>query len=93
MVDKSATTRAVNKLEELGYVIRKPDAVDKRSYRVFLTPRGREIKPQLEAIVAEMLEVLLKGLSAREKDQLKLLLQKIAGNIIQAVRSPETADS
>lgn len=89
LVDKSATARAINKLEELGYVERKPDSIDKRSYRIFLTHKGIEIKPQLEAIVEEVQEILLGNLSDEEKNILKVLLQKMSRNIIQATRTSE----
>lgn len=89
LVDKSATARAVDKLEELGYVERKPDNIDKRSYRVFLTQKAVEIKPQLEAVVEEVQEILLGNLSDEEKNILKTLLQKLSRNMIQATRSSE----
>ncbi|MCL6558297.1 MAG: MarR family transcriptional regulator [Firmicutes bacterium] len=86
LVDKSATARAINKLEKLGYVQRKPDETDKRFHRIFLTPRGMEIRPQLEAIVEEVQEILLDNLSGEEKGILKMLLQKISRNMIEATR-------
>lgn len=88
-VDKSATARAIGKLEQLGYVIKKPDSGDRRSYRVFLAPRGREIRPALEDIVKDVQETLLEGLCDKEKILLKSLLRKMSHNMIQAVRSPE----
>lgn len=89
LVDKSATARAINKLEELGYVERKPDNTDKRSHRVYLTPKGLEIKPQLEAVVEEVQEILLGNLSDEEKNVLKNLLQKMSRSMIQATRASE----
>lgn len=89
LVDKSATARAIDKLEELGYVVRKPDNIDKRSYRVFLTQKGIEIKPQLESIVGEVQEILLGNLADEEKNILKVLLRKVSRNMIQATRTAE----
>jgi len=86
LVDKAATLRAINKLEAVGYVERKPDLQDKRSFRIFLTPKGKAIRPQLEAIVEEVQEILLENMSPEEKVILKRLMQQMARNIIQAVR-------
>ncbi|RJQ24782.1 MAG: MarR family transcriptional regulator [Peptococcaceae bacterium] len=84
LVDKSATARAINKLEALGYVERKPDHTDKRSCRVFLTQKGIAVKPQLEVIVGEVQDILLKDLSDEEKTTLRALLQKVSRNMIRA---------
>lgn len=89
LVDKSATARAIGKLEELGYVKRKPDNIDKRSFRVFLTQKGLKIKPQLESIVEEVQEILLGNLSVEERNVLKGLLQKVARNMIDATHTLE----
>lgn len=47
MVDKAATTRAVKSLEEKGFIIRKIDSADKRSKRLYLTSKGKEIAEPL----------------------------------------------
>ncbi|MDA8234091.1 MAG: MarR family transcriptional regulator [Clostridia bacterium] len=86
LVDKAATVRSINKLEEAGYVERRPDCIDKRSYRIFLTEKGRTVRPQLEAIVQEVQEILLDNMSTEEKIILKRLMQQIARNIVKAVR-------
>lgn len=87
LVDKAATVRAINKLEAAGYVERKPDQLDKRSYRIFLTKKGKAIRPQLEAVVEETQEVILGDMSPQEKIIIKRLLRQMARNIIRANRS------
>lgn len=42
-VDKSVTARAIGALEAKGYVRREPNESDRRSKRVFLTEKAREI--------------------------------------------------
>jgi DNA-binding MarR family transcriptional regulator len=42
---KQSMTQAVEQLERLGYVERRPDPADARSRRVFLTDRGRAVRP------------------------------------------------
>jgi DNA-binding MarR family transcriptional regulator len=44
-VRKQSMTQAVEELERLGYVERRPDPSDRRARLVFLTERGRRVKP------------------------------------------------
>jgi DNA-binding MarR family transcriptional regulator len=42
---KQSMAQAVEQLEQLGYVERRPDPADGRARRVFLTDRGRAVGP------------------------------------------------
>ena len=42
-VRKQTMAQAVEELEQMGYVDRRPDPGDRRARRVFLTPRGKKI--------------------------------------------------
>ncbi|WP_413990531.1 MarR family winged helix-turn-helix transcriptional regulator [Labrys okinawensis] len=44
-VRKQTMTQAVEELEQLGYVERRPDPNDRRARLVFLTERGRGVRP------------------------------------------------
>lgn len=44
-VRKQTMTQAVEELEALGYVERRPDPRDRRARLVVLTPRGRRVQP------------------------------------------------
>jgi DNA-binding MarR family transcriptional regulator len=44
-VRKQSMTQTVEELERLGYVERQPDPKDKRGRLVFLTERGKQIRP------------------------------------------------
>lgn len=44
-VRKQSMAQTVDELEKLGYVERRPSPSDKRSRLVFLTARGRQIRP------------------------------------------------
>jgi DNA-binding MarR family transcriptional regulator len=73
-VRKQTMTQAVEELEVLGYVERRPDPHDRRARLVFLTPRGQLVQPvalaasrQVEAAWAEysspaQIEALRSGL-------------------------------
>lgn len=44
-VRKQTMAQAVEELERLGYVERRPDPADRRGRLVFLTPRGESVRP------------------------------------------------
>lgn len=90
LVDKSAAVGAINRLEGLGYVERRTDPEDRRSFRIHLTDRGRAIRPQLEAIVAEVQGILLEGLSPEERMLFSRLLQRVLANVTAANRGEPT---
>ena len=51
--DKATSARAIKKLEEEGYVIRKRDDFDKRSYAIFLTKKSKDLMPVFRKILRE----------------------------------------
>jgi len=70
-VDKAQVTRAVQKLVDGGYVVRKRDEADRRSCRVFLTAKGRKIEPVLTGIAQQWEDLLLSGFSADKREQVR----------------------
>jgi len=41
-IDKGTTAKAIKKLEDYDYIIRKVDPIDKRAYNVYLTEKAIE---------------------------------------------------
>jgi DNA-binding MarR family transcriptional regulator len=66
LVDNGHTTRAVNRLIELGYVTKKVDANDARSYRVFLTDKGEEISGVIKKVLLEWVNLITANVSEVE---------------------------
>jgi DNA-binding MarR family transcriptional regulator len=79
-VDKATTTRAITKLEQEGYVVRENDSDDKRVYKVFLTPKGRGMKPVMKKISDRWNKVLLDGFDGSEKSSVQKYLQQMVDN-------------
>ena len=50
-IDKANTARAINKLVEKGYVIKKVSEEDKRSYKLYTTEKAESIKDNLNSIL------------------------------------------
>ena len=72
-----ATTRTLDKLEAGQYVERRIDESSRRSFRIFLTSKGRKLGPVLFAIVDRVNAGLLSDLSESGQTNLKGVLQKL----------------
>ncbi|MDX6503145.1 MAG: hypothetical protein QOE29_270, partial [Gaiellaceae bacterium] len=55
-VRKQTMAQAVDQLERMGYVERRPNPQDRRSRLVFLTDRGESVKPVTHATAARVEE-------------------------------------
>ena len=75
---KSNVTRALSKLEELGYIERRTCESDKRAQRVYPTAKAEEILPLCRQIERDWNAVLTETLCDGEKSTLEDLVQKIA---------------
>ncbi|MBT3387006.1 MAG: MarR family transcriptional regulator [Desulfobacula sp.] len=78
--DKAAITRLLNVLEKKNIVLRIPDRSDKRSKLVYLTNKAKEFKPDLIAVVEELLEEAEQQIPSEEMVQCKTTLNKIFSN-------------
>lgn len=71
---------ALNQMEKEALIKRVGSENDKRKINVFLTPIGYDFKKELDAIVKNTEEKMLKGLSPSEKYELQRTLLKILEN-------------
>lgn len=77
-VDKATTTRAINKLKELGYITVSVDETDKRIRRVWLTDHARMLKDEIFGIAQDWEHKILHALSEEDKQIMTDLFYKIA---------------
>jgi DNA-binding MarR family transcriptional regulator len=77
-IDKAAVTRALVRLEESGYIRRKEDKEDRRATRVYLTAKGRKLRPQLETAAVASIDNLTVALDSDERVEMRRLLAKMA---------------
>ena len=73
---------ALQKLEKVGYVSRRPDEYDLRATRVFLTEKGRALDNKIRRRIREEDSAALKNLTESENETLMRLLGKIKANLI-----------
>lgn len=73
-VDKTTITRTIKKLVDDGYVLRQVDGNDRRSYRIYLTEKGKATEPEMMRIFTKWEENLLSKFNAEQrKDALELI--------------------
>lgn len=70
-VDKSNTSRPLNRLQERELVMRQPHAVDGRSQELGLTPRGQRLLEELHQDLDQHSDLVLAQLAPQEQQQLQ----------------------
>lgn len=79
-IDKSAIARAVQKLENAGFVQRIVEPTNRRASHLFLTEKGTEIIPEMVQIDKLWEEKTLAGASEEKISQVYLLLGEMVQN-------------
>lgn len=70
----------IDRLEKLGLVVRKDDPGDRRTYLIFLTPKGNDLQSLLCQAAEKTNKAISANLNLVEKEQLINLLKKIRKN-------------
>jgi len=78
--DKTMIAKSILRLEEEGIVYRKIDQEDKRIKRLYLTEKGRKLRPEMERIGFELNVFLLKGFDSDKLSSATEIVRKIALN-------------
>lgn len=82
-IDRANTTRAVTKLEEEGYAVRKLDEEDGRAYRIYLTPKAQAVKGELFALLGDWEDKLMAALTTAEQEVFIELLKKVGQSVCE----------
>ena len=77
-IGPSSTSEFIDKLEQTGYIERRPDPDDGRATRIYLTEKGKARAYELEDERKERFANLFAALTEEEKEQLLALLDKLA---------------
>ncbi len=81
-MDKGTSAKALKKLEENGFIIRKKCQTDKRCNRVFFTEKGRSLIPEVKRVLLSWSDKVFKGFSVEEREVLGEYLDRMMKNII-----------
>jgi DNA-binding MarR family transcriptional regulator len=76
-VRKQTMAQAVEQLESMGYVERRPNPDDRRSRLVYLTERGESVKPVTHATAARVEERWAQLMSPEELEALRATLLRL----------------
>lgn len=88
VTDQATLSRALDRLEERGFIERIVDADDSRQFEVYLTNNGRQ---QYEAMAkhGKVIEArALSDLSTQERDMLRQLLDRVSDSMRVSSPSP-----
>ena len=80
-VEPPTVTRMIRRMESCGFLERRPDPADARSFRVHLTDKGRALEEPVARIWREVEEKTLRGISPEEMLVLRRLLARIRENL------------
>ena len=80
-VDRTTTAKAVKKLEERDYIIRKSSEKDKRAFELYPGEKAKEIYPFLRREEDFSADTALIGFSVTEKELLYSLIKRMRTNI------------
>lgn len=80
-VDKTTTTKAIQKLIDSGYIRKTRDALDKRMWRLFAEKKGLQIYHLLIDEENHNIAVCLTNFTEEEKEAVQQLVKKMRQNI------------
>ena len=79
-LDSVAMTRLLDRLEAKGLVERVRSSADRRVVNLELTKQGREAAREIPAVLCQVQNAFLQGLSIEEWQQLRSLLRRVLDN-------------
>jgi MarR family transcriptional regulator, transcriptional regulator for hemolysin len=79
--DKPVITRILDGLEKKKLIYRQADSSDRRIFKIYLTPDGKNKIKSFSSIVAEIDEKTFRGLSAADMSKLGRILEAIRSNL------------
>ncbi len=77
--------RQIDRMEDAGWIERRPDPADRRARRLFLTDKARPILGRIRAVANETRDEALARLSAPEQAQLMALLTRVHATLSERV--------
>lgn len=87
MIDKTTTTKAIKKLEDIGYIYRIKDLEDKRYFKLYITEKGKTFMPVLRDILNHVTNMVGESMHDDEYEEAIKALKLILNNVKSAVDS------
>ena len=89
-VEAITLCRMLDRMAEAGLIERRRDPADRRAWRVHLTLAGHDLLPQLREGVAPMVDAMLAGVEASDRERFGQLLEQVRANLTREF-TPEAA--
>ena len=86
-VDRSNAGRALQRLEQHGYILRRKDHADKRANLAQMTPKGRRAVAEISRLRKKMAQSFFGDLKKGDADVIVVLLRKALTNKQHEMRS------
>ncbi len=91
-IEKAPLGRIVDRMVEKGWIERRPEPMDRRINRIYLTDRGERVYAVISPISVTTVEDALTELSARDRDELSRLLQIMKSSLSEMAESDTDHD-
>lgn len=86
IIDYALTTRALKNLENKGFIVRKRNKNDQRSYNIMLTEKGVKIQPIILEILKSWTDIISEGMNEEEKDSIIQKLTVMSNNALKETK-------
>ena len=83
-VENVTLGRHIDRLEQSGWVERRPDPTDRRAWRLFLAEKSTPMLDKLAVFLIETRETALLGFFAKERETLIEILIRMKTNLVDA---------
>ncbi|MEW6033802.1 MAG: MarR family transcriptional regulator [Chloroflexota bacterium] len=77
-LDNSTLTGIIDRMEKGGFVVRRQDPDNRRATGVFLTPKAREVGPEIMKLADELDAILRRPFSREQMDSFETVLRELA---------------
>ncbi|SKA78116.1 MarR family winged helix-turn-helix transcriptional regulator [Desulfobaculum bizertense] len=81
--DTANITRMIDVLEGKGIVHREKDPADRRTYKIFLTPKGRALRGEIMPFVMDLADRAFSCLSDDDQRELVRMLNTLCNHILE----------
>lgn len=82
---KPTVTVLIDKLVDLGYVVKEKSSTDNRVTYIKLTQEGLDLKPSFQEISVALKAMVYRGMSEEESEQFEKTLQSVLGHLDEDV--------
>ena len=91
-IEPISVSRLLDRMEEGGWVERRPDAADRRVRMIFPTDKSRQAFGAIKSVAGEVFEQALGGLSQEQRQTVLLGLKTIVHNLSDGEASCQPKD-